>query len=376
MRALAHPLLRDIRVVRGPCWVCGDAFARVSDWAERAAKLVEHRELRTFLFGVWQTPRLEATQEFLAERYPSPWAEPVRRELNRCLGREFERVLARSNRSATVDFKLPDVRFTVDLERDKVHIEIASAYFAGRYRKLVRGIPQTRWPCRTCGGRGCHACNGTGKQYAESVEELIVPHFVQACGGTDGKLHGAGREDVDARMLGRGRPFVVEVVNPHRRTVALDDVSARIADEAAGKVEVLELAPAQHSAVERTKEEGADKRYRMKVEFDCPVTPGQLEDGLQGLVGRIEQRTPVRVRHRRADRIRPRTVHSATGELLSPTSARVEFLCEGGLYVKELVSGDRGATQPNLSTLLGVGAQVTELDVLDVLDGRGQNRPR
>ena len=28
------------------------------------------------------------------------------------------------------------------------------------------------------------------------------------------KFHGAGREDVDVRMLGAGRPFVMEVINP------------------------------------------------------------------------------------------------------------------------------------------------------------------
>lgn len=54
---------------------------------------------------------------------------------------------------------------------------------------------------------------------------------------------------------------------------------------------------------------------------------------------------------------------------MSSTEAEVEILCGGGLYVKELVSGDDGATQPNLASLLGVSARVAELDVLDVLDG-------
>jgi tRNA pseudouridine synthase 10 len=42
--------------------------------------------------------------------------------------------------------------------------------------------------------------------------------------------------------------------------------------------------------------------------------------------------------------------------------------CDGGLYIKELVSGDGGRTKPNLSELLGteVEAEVKELDVMDV----------
>jgi tRNA pseudouridine synthase 10 len=45
---------------------------------------------------------------------------------------------------------------------------------------------------------------------------------------------------------------------------------------------------------------------------------------------------------------------------------------EGGLYVKELVSGDEGRTEPSLAELLGVDAEVTALDVLDV---EGEEEP-
>ncbi|HEX32361.1 MAG TPA: tRNA pseudouridine(54/55) synthase Pus10, partial [Candidatus Acetothermia bacterium] len=39
---------------------------------------------------------------------------------------------------------------------------------------------------------------------------------------------------------------------------------------------------------------------------------------------------------------------------------------EGGLYIKELISGDEGRTTPSLSGVLGLPALVTELDVIDV----------
>jgi tRNA pseudouridine synthase 10 len=29
-------------------------------------------------------------------------------------------------------------------------------------------------------------------------------------------LHAAGREDIDVRMLGTGRPFVFEIINPKK----------------------------------------------------------------------------------------------------------------------------------------------------------------
>ncbi len=356
--------------VRGglPCWVCGNTFDRVENWAARALEAVDAYAFGTFLFGVRLSPRLEATQEHLSRTFPSPWAEPIRREINRCLGRAFEKLLARQGRSATVDFTRPDVRFTVDLEQETVELQVASVCFTGRYRKLVRGIPQTHWPCRTCGGRGCETCKGSGKQYPESVEELIVPTLVNACRGSGGHLHGAGREDVDARMLGRGRPFVVEILEPKRRTIDLSEVADAVHRAAEGRVEVAEMAPAHPETIEHIKNASADKRYRMRVNFERPVAEDALSRALAELLGQIQQRTPTRVRHRRADLVRERTVHTATGELLSPKAAEIEVHCGGGLYVKELISGDDEATQPNLSALLGVHARVTELDVLEVLD--------
>ncbi len=47
--------------------------------------------------------------------------------------------------------------------------------------------------------------------------------------------------------------------------------------------------------------------------------------------------------------------------------ALMEIRCQGGLYVKELVSGDEGRTVPNVSDLLGNRAKTLKLDVLNVI---------
>jgi tRNA pseudouridine synthase 10 len=68
--------------------------------------------------------------------------------------------------------------------------------------------------------------------------------------------------------------------------------------------------------------------------------------------------------HRRAELKRIKKVYSAklSGEY-------IVIQCEGGLYVKELISGDDRRTTPSLSALLGVNAKVEELDVMEVKGG-------
>jgi len=51
---------------------------------------------------------------------------------------------------------------------------------------------------------------------------------------------------------------------------------------------------------------------------------------------------------------------------VSPKRAELEILCQGGLYIKELVSGDEGRTMPSVSSLLENQAKTLELDVLNV----------
>lgn len=45
-----------------------------------------------------------------------------------------------------------------------------------------------------------------------SVQEEIATVVESTFGATASKFHSAGREDIDVRMLGGGRPFVLELV--------------------------------------------------------------------------------------------------------------------------------------------------------------------
>ena len=93
----------------------------------------------------------------------------------------------------------------------------SNLWLESRYRKLVRGLPQTIFWCPRCKGDrrrrvGCSECKGFGKLTRESVQELIGRRVLPTMAAKEGRFHGAGREDIDVLMLGRGRPFVFEVV--------------------------------------------------------------------------------------------------------------------------------------------------------------------
>lgn len=356
-------------ISREECPICQGIFRSVDPWAERAVEAVHDVEFETYLFGTHVPPAVKQAEDELWPRHglTRGRAEPIKQEFNREMGRAFERKLAYHGRNVTVDFREPQIVCLVDFPTDQLQLTIHSLFVYGRYRKLVRGIPQTRWPCKRCRGRGCRHCNQTGKQYPESVEELIAKPIVEAANGEGHALHGAGREDIDARMLGDGRPFVLEVYSPKLRTLDLETLQAEINAEASEMIEVRGLVNANRQTVREAKELEARKRYRAWVEFGTTISPDALQRAVEPLVGAdVQQRTPTRVSHRRSDLVRQRRVHELSAELAGKREAVVELLGDGGLYVKEFISGDDGRSTPSLAETLGVEARVTALDVLAV----------
>ena len=397
------------------CWVCEGECGNYDAWAERAVDALDETDFATYQVGTRVPPLIKENDRLLREDSGllTDAGESFKSAFNREVGK---RVGERTN--STVDFERPDVLALVNLERGDVDVQVNPAFVYGRYRKLDRGIPQTEWPCRECGGGGtrlaadggtepCDHCGGSGYLYEESVEELTVPVVRDAMDGADAVFHGAGREDVDARMVGTGRPFVIEVKEPGRRAIDPTALEHEIDDFADGTVEVEGLRRATHEMVERVKELDAHKTYSMSVTFAEPVAERAFADALAALDGAmIAQDTPERVDHRRASRTRERTVYEIDGALEpdgdagtdstrdvdpadsatnadaaidaddggedSARRATVELRGEGGLYVKELVSGDGDRTEPSLAGLLAVDATVTALDVLAV---EGEDEP-
>jgi len=249
-------------------------------------------------------------------------------------------------------------------------------YVEGRYRKLSRDLPQTVFHCPTCRGNerrrhGCVTCEGFGKLSRDSVQELVTWVLGKAAGTRKAKFHGAGREDVDVRMLGSGRPFVVELVDAKMTAPNLVEVEETINSRNVDRLEVQGLHWAQKDRVRALKEGEFAKEYRALVEAEGPVSLDPLEARFGERIV-LAQETPTRVAHRRADKVRERWVEYRSATQLDEQRFEVILRTQHGTYVKEAVSGDGGLTRPSIGDILGVPCRCVELDVLGLLDVEGR----
>jgi len=325
----------------GRCEVCAGLFQEGLDrWAARAVKLLKGIEYSSFVVGSRLSRDLISREERIWELFGISHCEPLKTELNRELGKMIWRKTRKK-----VDELVPDVLVLFDLDAGKIILQINPLFIYGEYKKLKRGIPQTKWD-----------------QYRVSVEDIVAKPIMRATRGSAHAMHGAGREDIDALCLD-WRPFILEISEPKKRRINLKKMGLEI--NKSKKANVRNLRQSSKKEIASVKSARYDKTYRLLVRLKEPIDKEKM-NALNSLVGVIKQKTPERVVHRRADIMRSRKVKNIKWKTVTNKKLELEIKGEAGLYVKELVTGDNGRTTPNVSQVIDNPAKVLELDVIKI----------
>jgi len=284
--------------------------------------------------------------------------------------------------------------------RLQTHVSSFPIYLLGRYRKLARDVPQSPWTLGalgTLGEVGNESANREEQRKGRnSVEEIIGDAVKGVVHASQCRIHACGREDIDVRCLGNGRPFVLEVIDAdilpediHLQTI-MGNIAARHGLNKEGDVEVVKLQLASKSVWEGMQSAAEEKKkaYVCVVWSASKVTSEVLkkiealtapsacsidEDGRPCL--EISQKTPLRVLHRRSLIDRKRFIYDIETVMLNDHYFLLSLVTSAGTYVKEFVHGDLGRTVPNISSLLQCPSDILQLDVtwlFDDFEGGGE----
>lgn len=243
---------------------------------------------------------------------------------------------------------------------------------AGRYNKYLRNLSQSPW------------IDKNDVRITDSVQELLEEGLIKFLQYGRSTFASSGREDVDVRMLGKGRPFVFKLYEVENLDLFNDSMMMQIQEflnaRHEGKVQVRDLQVVTKESVSKHLKAGQESKTKEYRALCCSSRKITTEDfdkinSLKDLY--IEQKTPIRVLHRRTMATRRRRIYSLKMEpvylkdfdcIKSEELENVftlRLLAEAGTYIKEFVHGDFERTQPNLSIILG-GCE-TDLMELDVM---------
>jgi tRNA pseudouridine synthase 10 len=344
------------------CNLCEGITNEINIFTDLLYDSLKGYEFDTFLIGCKVDEDIIEKENRIISILGESKYESIKIWLKREIGRKLEIKLKKE-----VNFENPTIMAVLDTQFNIINLQIKPLFIYGFYNKFRRDIPQTRWFCRICRGKGCRRCNYTGKMYKTSVEEMISNESMRLAGGTEVLFHGAGREDIDVRMLGRGRPFVIEVKNPKKRKIDLKKLSSLINECYEGIIKVDNFRFSNKAEIIRIKNSQFKKVYKVKIIAEELINIEKLKKAAQRLLDKpISQFTPSRVALRRANIDREKKVYKCDVESVHENMAILTLETDSGTYIKELITGDDGKTKPSLSELIGVPCTVSELDVLEI----------
>ncbi len=332
-----------------PCHICGGLMDRVEGLVDSVVDAVVKSGIRfrTFEVGTHIDESILAREMELVKEFGITTSENIKREANRRLGRLVRRRLGKP-----VDKNRPDIVIVVDLERGSINIERMPIYIYTRYIKHVRGITQVqRIPGMV----------GSIKGEVEPLRRLFMAE--------DLHIHAAGREDMDVRMLGNGRPLIIEVSKPMNYEVTIGDVANALSGSSlvAFRTDVLRFASPSEVTELKMEAKTHVKLYRALALSEEPISEGDVEKLRETKNLVVSQLTPRRIKRRKV-RKRRRTVYTIWPYMVNQHVVELFIRAQGGLYVKEFVDGDHGRTTPSVSEIIGKQLRVVELDVLAIYD--------
>ena len=231
---------------------------------------------------------------------------------------------------------------------------------AGNYNKYTREIGQTPWMVK-----GETICLSSVQ---EEMEKVLMAVFE----GTQVFLHAGGREDRDVRMLGKGRPFILSIMNAKKKESLNNEKQMQLIEETIAKtskyikVNSLRMVDKQYMIDIKGYEESKEKVYSALVWSEKEVTEEDIKilnevDNLK-----IIQNTPFRVLHRRSPIMREKMILILKAKRLGKHFMLVKVDSSAGTYIKEFIHGDLGRTLPNVGTLIGSRCDILQLDVDDI----------
>ncbi|XP_035602752.1 tRNA pseudouridine synthase Pus10-like isoform X2 [Oncorhynchus keta] len=260
-----------------------------------------------------------------------------------------------SNEKFLKKFPCPPTRPARKCIAQDVQCLHVSVFVAGRYNKFSRTLPQTPW-----------VIDGE-RRMESSVEELIAAPLFSSFRAEGFNFSSSGREDVDVRTLGNGRPFALELLNPHRARFNKAEVRQlqETINQSSDKIRVRDLQIVSRDAMGHMKEgeEDKTKSYTALIWTQKAIDKDDITFLEETKELKLAQKTPLRVLHRRPLAVRERVIHTMSTCFLDTHHFHLKLRTQAGTYIKEFVHGDFGRTKPNLCDLLKTETDILELDV-------------
>ncbi|HEY7081556.1 MAG TPA: hypothetical protein VH500_17830 [Nitrososphaeraceae archaeon] len=324
------------------CYICTGLMDKIDVMAlEIHSTLDGEYEFNTFLIGTSLAAQFIEREDEIRAILKIRGMASIKHHITSAVRKKF-RMLTR----ASEKFDKPDVLITVNIFSDNsynVTTRSRSIIAAGRYTKNQRGIYQ-----KTPKSKELTESNAN-RPFRKSIEEIITYKVLAATMGSNVRFNWIGSEDKNSLVLGAGRPFFVEILNPKKRSFSNNSL---IIEECQINARLAILDTDHPRSAPRS-------RTVTKIMIHCSesLSTKDLRE-LTSLTGTI-------VKLKSKFSLIEKKIYSVSVDRIDKSLFYLTIDADSGLPIKQFVGGKEYAN-PNISMLLGSQCDCLSFDILDV----------
>jgi len=338
---LGRKIKESLKFETKGCFICSSLMSKFESLSLKVMEKIKDYEFDTFLVGVSLKPDYLEREDKLRSEFKLKGKENIKSSLGKLLGLEISKLSKKFN------FKDPQLTILVYPEEDRIDVRSKSILLYGRYRKWVRGLFQKKRRCYECKGKGCIYCEFKGT-LGNSVENILEDKISSKFKAERAKFTWLGGEDTNSLVLGKGRPFFVEVINPKVRKVHLEELLGK------GDVEIVEL--------KYVKEIVRGVKFKVKFLARVNFDPEPKEEDIIRVENFFKDRE-IKVLGSKGERIKK--VYELKVKKVNGNYEVLAYM-EGGIHIKNFLMGKN--TIPNFSKEIGCKVTFNDEEPFDILD--------
>ena len=322
----------NIKQTRKSCFICEGMMSNIQQHTNKIITEIEKFECSTFMLGTILNSDFMEREDFIRAEYKIKGGETIKSEITK----ETSKIISQKI-NKRVNLIKPDINILVDNIFDVIKITPKPIFTYGRYLKTIRGINQKKKRCNNCKTKGCNDCNFRGFQNQPSIESEIQNYLTKKFQAKNIIISWVGSEDSKSLVRNNGRPFFAEIQEPAKRKVIFrkKKMNHGIIIK---NIKILNNKPPTNynfilEAKVNIKSNCSDKKRIKKLE-------------------KVYKEKEISIFSTNKNKHFTRKIHSIKIKKMIDKRFSAELICDGGINIKKLISGENNEINPSFSKIL------------------------
>ena len=301
-------------------------------------------DFKTFHLGITLKPSLLERDDYIKSKFKIKGIENIKFSIAKEMTKKISR---KTNSKRIIDD--PDLFIQANFKNESCVLRTKPLFVYGRYNKKIRSLSQKQEKCSRCSGLGCHNCEFKGIENIQSIEGTLSNFFIKKFDCKQVKINWIVGEDQSSLVMGNGRPFFANLLNPKKHNRMLPKTF---------DLKVISLSELKKLKVQPKGFVPFKSEVSITVETEKPISLTQLKKLKILEESIIEDFSRDKQNHQKR-------IYKIEYKKIGKTQFILDLFCDGGIPIKSFIQNSD--ITPNVSDLIKNRCKCVQFDFKNIL---------